>query len=637
MTIRVSRKMDYANRFGIQQADQAIKRDIVRALVELITNSDDSYRRLEARQQQRTGQIIVEFQRRRVNTVLRVIDFAEGLDGATLDRVLQVYAEDTSGFSQGENVRGYFGRGLKDAILGLGSGTVTGIRNNRLNSAWLGIRDRTPWYEAQESRPVQASFFGDLGISGGSNATIVEITVSRDDIRIPQFENLSQQIPLHYALRNIASDPNRQLLLRDIDTRGNSRRELQVTYTFPVGQLLNQSSIKLPNSGQTLEVTLRRAAEPLNTPREGPYAQGGLLIQSSTAILDNTLLRFEADVHAQRFFGAVRCPHLDNLLRAGEPVLLATRDGLDRSHPFVRELFSVVESFLEPYIEEEARRARAEEHRVQDQRLRQKLTSALSQLNQIAKDELEAIEDRTEQDVSEPLVPPSGFGFVPEYTSIVMGKRKTLLLRGLASRVIPEGAEAVVTSENAQVTVLNPHVSMTSREDYPWIVEAKLTVEGRQVGAESILTAECEGLSALGYARVIVREDRDDPDGKKRHGAGLFGEIKFSGDINPRQRVRHDRETHDLIIYTRHASVSPYISDESGAGTDTPQGQVILAELVTEAVCGALARRGVETGRFPAPVGGEIEAIQVQQLRLLNQYAGKIHEAFVDSQFRNPH
>ena len=47
MTIRVSRPMDYADRFGIQQADQAIKRDIVRALVELITNSDDSYRRIE--------------------------------------------------------------------------------------------------------------------------------------------------------------------------------------------------------------------------------------------------------------------------------------------------------------------------------------------------------------------------------------------------------------------------------------------------------------------------------------------------------------------------------------------------------------------------------------------------------------
>ena len=48
MTIRVSRQMGYAGRHGIQQADQAIKRDVVRALVELVTNSDDSYRRMES-------------------------------------------------------------------------------------------------------------------------------------------------------------------------------------------------------------------------------------------------------------------------------------------------------------------------------------------------------------------------------------------------------------------------------------------------------------------------------------------------------------------------------------------------------------------------------------------------------------
>ena len=43
----VSRKLEYDDRVAIQQADQAIKRDVVRALLELITNSNDSYHRLE--------------------------------------------------------------------------------------------------------------------------------------------------------------------------------------------------------------------------------------------------------------------------------------------------------------------------------------------------------------------------------------------------------------------------------------------------------------------------------------------------------------------------------------------------------------------------------------------------------------
>ena len=31
--------MEYADRFALQQADQAIRKDVVRALVELITNT----------------------------------------------------------------------------------------------------------------------------------------------------------------------------------------------------------------------------------------------------------------------------------------------------------------------------------------------------------------------------------------------------------------------------------------------------------------------------------------------------------------------------------------------------------------------------------------------------------------------
>ena len=41
-----------------------------------------------------------------------------------------------------------------------------------------------------------------------------------------------------------------------------------------------------------------------------------------------------------------------------------------------------------------------------------------------------------------------------------------------------------------------------------------------------------------------------------------------------------------------------------------------------------------ETGRFAAPVGGEVEAIQNHQLRLQNQYSGRIHEVIVAPEFR---
>ena len=79
MKIEVTRKLEYADRLAVQQADQAIRKDVVRALVELITNANDSYHRLEDAGTATTGRIIIEIQRRFTDSLLRVRDNAEGL------------------------------------------------------------------------------------------------------------------------------------------------------------------------------------------------------------------------------------------------------------------------------------------------------------------------------------------------------------------------------------------------------------------------------------------------------------------------------------------------------------------------------------------------------------------------------
>jgi hypothetical protein len=59
------------------------------------------------------------------------------------------------------------------------------------------------------------------------------------------------------------------------------------------------------------------------------------------------------------------------------------------------------------------------------------------------------------------------------------------------------------------------------------------------------------------------------------------------------------------------------------------QGQVLLAELITEAVCREIARQGVDRGQFLAPDGAETDAIQQQFIRLQNQHAHKVHACIV--------
>ena len=109
--------------------------------------------------------------------------------------------------------------------------------------------------------------------------------------------------------------------------------------------------------------------------------------------------------------------------------------------------------------------------------------------------------------------------------------------------------------------------------------------------------------------------------------------MSFDPRAEPKQRVHFDREKSLIVVATKAPSVAAYF-DEGGKGHEAPQGQVLLAELITEAVCREIARRGVENESFLAPTGAQADAIQREYIRLQNQYAHRIHACFVDRQYR---
>ena len=152
---QVERKLQFDDRVALQQADQAIRKDVIRALVELVTNCNDSYHRLEDSGRNTSGQIIVEVQRRHSNSVLRIRDFAEGMTGEQMDQCVGTYGGATSGFLEGRSVRGLWGRGLKDAFFGLGHGKVYSFRDGWLHRGSLSIINNSPMYKREQ--PIRAT------------------------------------------------------------------------------------------------------------------------------------------------------------------------------------------------------------------------------------------------------------------------------------------------------------------------------------------------------------------------------------------------------------------------------------------------------------------------------------------------
>lgn len=378
-------------------------------------------------------------------------------------------------------------------------------------------------------------------------------------------------------------------------------------------------------------------------------------MESSTATLNSNLEQFKqyaalyerqdfvdfndslVRVHDARFYGTVTCDYLHTLLKAEEPVLTATRDGVNRKHQFTKALKELIESELTPLVEEERKRAQAEEHRTISKKLRERLNIALQQLNLIANSELGKLSGGTGNNGGNgeepPFIPASGFGFVPEYVLIQTTKAASMTLRAAVPDWLDAGTLVTIESSNPEVTILTPQVVIQPREDFTGVGQARVELEGRQVGTEAIITARVNGLKCEALVKVISKkEPRPSPEMEKKKG-GLFRDVKFDPRAEPKQRVHFDREKSLIVVATKAPSVAAYF-DESGKGHEEPQGQVLLAELITEAVCREIARRGVENGNFLSPANGQADAIQQQYIRLQNQHAHRVHTCFVDCRYR---
>ncbi|MBM4426691.1 MAG: hypothetical protein FJ031_05585 [Chloroflexi bacterium] len=619
----VSRKLQYADRVAIQQADQAIRKDVMRALVEIITNANDSYSRLEQSGGSSTGEIIIEVQRRHKNSMIRVMDFAEGMTDKRMDKVVGTYGEATSGLKEDQHVRGMWGRGLKDSIFGLGYGHVRSFKGNYFYSCSLLLKKGIPTFDLDEPVYASLALHEKYGIPEG-NGTMIEITVSRDDVKMPQYNNLRNYIQRHFELRPIMSNPKRAIKLREIGSDGKLRQENELSYKAPIGEKILGEKIKIEGFPASAKLEIFRSAIQLSTRgEEGDYADGGLLVISRDIVISLTMLKFENDPYAGYFYGSISCDYLHDLLKNDEPVLTATRDGINWTHPFAKALKLAVEAKLEPIIQAEREHAMHDEQTKLDKKLRQKIDRALHELNTIAVTEL-----RDPRDSSPRLIelPDSGMGFFPEKMYVQTGQVATLILR-VSAEGKPSNATASVISSSPEVIVQTPQVTFKPHKTDPNILEARVRVEGRQVGGEGTLTAYLGKNRAHAIVQVHSKKETlvEPP---QRGSNSLFTDIRFDDRTDPRQRVYYDRINSSIVIATAAPSVNIYL-DANNRLDSTVTGQVLLAELVTEAVCREIAREGVEKGRFLVLEGSEADAIQNHFIRLQNRYAHLIHEYIV--------
>ncbi len=341
-----------------QDLENVMGSDPIRAIVELVTNSDDAYLDTPSSRRKKM-KIRIEVERhRKGETIVWVKDRAKGMSPDEMELKLTKEGRRTSGFEEGADRRGLFGRGAKD-IVHFGQVTFESQKDGKHGSLTL----------LYDHAPTQRAVLEELATSSSFRGTTVKLAVQ------PQFsfrthDRLRDDLSRHFALRPILMDStHRDVSLVDL----NQDRGDPLTYKLPKAkQIARANEVELLDyPGERLKIDLYESEESLDDGEPREYWRHSLLLRSGRASYEIFEGKFRKEPWANylgRLYGFVDVPGINRLIRqyddliekgesppASNPIRLVKRDrsglvGRDE-HPFVDALYRTIEDYLTPHLE----------------------------------------------------------------------------------------------------------------------------------------------------------------------------------------------------------------------------------------------------------------------------------------------
>jgi len=577
----------------VQIFSQAAIPHLLSALVELITNCDDSYRRLG--RAEASGDIHIEVWRQKgLLAKLAVTDRAEGMDAqAMLDAV--TYGKAASRFKDGVKVRGLFGLGLKDVLLAFGHGHVESIKGNKITSVEVDYQARAgkagvlgPLVEK-----VTPSRRQELGVGEG-NGTRVTAIVTRKGRKFscPAYKTLKEQVPRYYALRDINANPQRTVRLTVYDA--GSKQSLPISYVYPKGEcVVRQKAVQIAGTKVKAVVSLYAVDQPLDSCRNNPFGEAGIIVRSEGTIVDQTFFAYEVEPASCYFWGEIEWPDIAARLREEDySVLTPSRIGLDKRTEYFSALQTAVEPVIARFIEEKKKQLQRPSQKV-SREVERKNKAVLKELNSIYKELLEKTKDRG-------TTPPpriEKLTIAPPRANVELGRQRQLGIY-LPTSLAPSNYAQIpieVTSDHYGVGLVSPKSYFSRHPKKPELLLSTMTVIGREDGARASIKAKFREDEAHAYVRVAPLAKKKK--GKPRGSTGKFRDIRPIPLDPPVKRSDYDSESGDILIVVNNPSVAPFLGSAL-EGAVTPEGSMLLAELIGDVVRKVLVRDLIDDGRL---------------------------------------
>ncbi|MBW2321489.1 MAG: ATP-binding protein [Deltaproteobacteria bacterium] len=476
----------------------AIQGNVIRALVELITNADDSYIRSD-RTSNKSCIIEILYKKDSYRGLFAVRDNAEGMSKEDVKtKFVSKYGAATSGMQAGKKVRGFFGQGATDALAAMKNGRIFTFKDEQFVECRLFMNGNKTIYEIED--PVAATSKLRAEHKVDRNGTIAYFEAER---RVPRLDRLQEELANNYLLRKIMTNPYRKIFLLD----ENSDKKRRLRYQMPKGKeiLADKFTITYGQYGDfPINISVWRSEKELT--QTGDDRHGGLLLlDDENTVLGISLFKYDNEPLASHFFGEVKIGRFRELLKKEEPVLRSERTGLDPHHEFCKILTSKIEKYLEIKVKEERLRKQKESQIQIDREATRRYKKAFNILNEIAEIEAQSVVNLGQEPTDQIQKPPDGFCLYPSSAQITVGKRYGFQLH-LDTNIVRYGSIIKVSSSNPKIRVITPKLRISS-EDGVDIMRKHITVEGIEPNIEGILRATTG--SNMSQAKISVIPEKE--------------------------------------------------------------------------------------------------------------------------------
>lgn len=478
----------------------AIRGSVLKVLNELITNSDDSYYRLEKHGKNTSGLIEIGFWKKKKikRTAIEAFcirDFAEGISPDTMETKFGKYGEDTAQ----ETRRGYFGQGAKDALCNMENSVLFSIHDRQVSCVRFMMeksgRSEQAKYMIEDSATAHRLLktFDDktrriYKLRPEETGTFVYFEIP-SDCHAPRENTLVEGLQDFYMLRKILSDPKRRVKL----VNHNSGRILDLGSAPITGNVIASDSFVIHYDSMEFEINM--AVMDANSDLDqtaGDRRKGGLLVvDEDDAVLDLTLFGYDDNSSAASLTGEVRIKGFKKLFQKDGSVVLETREGLDTYHTFNKLLREEMKKRLIKVIERLGKEKDTQELLV-DKELDTQIKKTFAKINFVMRKEAEKEPEDGSGDEERPTMKPkNGMAFSPSILHVEREQIKTVNLL-VDPEKIPFESLINITCSNPKIGV-DPLGSISVPEDVSTegIIKIPIDVSGDQPGERATVTARC--------------------------------------------------------------------------------------------------------------------------------------------------